>query len=789
MDPIPAIQARADDTLSGVEGAEEAAILARLDAFGQSLAAKRKEAILHRASCGIEGFWRVDEEQYAGIDDHNRDEERGGGSAWTSRPAGMEQAGTGDTQSRIFPNITQPYCDMASGRFSDMVVPSDEANFELVPPPIPDLQAIAGGMVPPDMQQHLAQNVTDTQQQQLIRQNLQAQAQAMLKDAADGAKAAQDRIEGWLQGCNFHGEVRQVIDDVVGIGTGVIKGPIPVRRRSVSIVDDVQADPGAAQGQGVLHQLLGHVKRAVGAMQPAAKKLVIEEKIEPASVWVSPWCIYPDPACGENIHNGSYIWEVDYITRKKLTDLKGGEGPTKYLDTQIDRVLTEGPDKNVADIDRGRRHEEDTKRDSPDRFQIWYMYGAVGRDEMLAAGCQCEEHDLVHAMVTMVNGHVIKADLNVLDSGDFPYDLMPLKKRKGMPWGTGLARMMRTPQRLLTAASRRLADNAGLSAGAQIVISHDVTPADGSYTLTANKVWRLKSGSDINDVQKAMQFFEIPSRQADLMAIIQYALNLCERVTGMPVLLQGQLGESRNQPLGVVTIQNNNGNTLLRRMAKMFDDSITSPHIGRYYKFLLQYGENDAEKRNLQIEARGSSALIERQLQSQELPQMFQLATNPLSGLDPKKTAAELVKSRNFDVRRFQYDSSEWEKIVQNMSQKGGDPRLAVAQLKAQMDEKLKTLELQFQQQEGQKDRDNAFAIKMLDEKLQSAELSSVERQVLDKLRAELASVVIKVNAEKQLAGAQMGVDLHRHHNPSAEALLPPVEPPGKAQPGKSFYQ
>jgi hypothetical protein len=239
-----------------------------------------------------------------------------------------------------------------------------------------------------------------------------------------------------------------------------------------------------------------------------------------------------------------------------------------------------------------------------------------------------------------------------------------------------------------------------------------------------------------------------------------------------------------------VTIQNNNGNTLLRRMAKMFDDSITSPHIGRYYKFLLQYGENDAEKRNLQIEARGSSALIERQLQSQELPQMFQLATNPLSGLDPKKTAAELVKSRNFDVRRFQYDSSEWEQIVKNMSQKGGDPRLAVAQLKAQMDERLKVLDQHFQQQENASDRQLELVKEQILERVAAMKLQGAKEISFDQLKEELAKVTITVNAQKEAQAAEIGSELHRHHNPVAPPIAPAAfEPSGKASPGRAYTQ
>jgi hypothetical protein len=49
----------------------------------------------------------------------------------------------------------------------------------------------------------------------------------------------------------------------------------------------------------------------------------------------------------------------------------------------------------------------------------------------------------------------------------------------------------------------------------------------------------------------------------------------------------------------------------------------------------------------------------------------------------------EYLKANRLDVRRFNYEDEQWQKIVENMAKGPQDPRLAVAQMRAQLDERL----------------------------------------------------------------------------------------------------
>lgn len=778
---------------------------AQLDALAAVLATERGEAIQGRQASGIEDQWREDEEFYAGIDDANRDESR---STWGTKPPGQAMPPTiATTRSKVFPNITRPYVDAAAARIADMLLPTDDRPWAIEPTPIPDLIEVAEGRIPPALQQQLAAIGGDPQA-------LQKQAAFMMAEAKKQAQAASDQIEDWQVEGQYHAEVRNIIEDAARIGVGVLKGPIPVKRRVIALQQVGQ------QGQdkpSLMDRLMGGIKKLFAAAQAAVTQLVVKQEIKPASKRVNPWYCFPDPACGENIHNGSYHWEVDYLTRKQLEDCKGGD----YIDAQIDLCLQEGPQKAQAP------QTEETKKKNGEfddkRFEIWYRYGNLTADQMSASGCECEAGpdgkipDSVPAMLTMVNARVIKATLNPLDSGEFPYDYMPWQRRSGSPWGDGVARQGRTPQRIVTSAVRNWMDNAGLSAGVQIVLGTSITGADGNDDIRPRKVWRFTEDADNDDVRKAMNFFEIPSRQKELQELVLFGMKLMEDSTGLPMLLQGQQGGAPDT-VGGMNLLNNNASAVLRRLARTFDDKVTEPHVRRYYTWLLQHGENDSMKGDFTIDARGSTALVERDLQNQHIPELVKVSPNPIYGIDPKKAMSQFLKSLHFDPKAWEYDDEEWKKVVASLQQKPQAPVLAVAQLKEQGQTERLKMEQQFDAEQNDADRRVDLLMGRIDEQIEAMKDAGAKAISFDELKVKLADTAMKLKTQRDLSAQDKAVDLHKHATDTAvgvqqhrtdtavgmqkdrtakaidlhkhavpQAENPPTEPAGKASTGRAF--
>ena len=772
-------------------------LAARVDAFGNSLQRLRDAAVNARRESGIEDEWRAAEDAYHGLDEHNR----GAGvmAKPTSPHGGLVNARMPTPgRSTVVLNITRPYVDAACARVADMLLPTDDSPWAIRPTPIATLT----GMVSPKDEQMGAPAMPGMPMGQpgqmpghpimpggqpgAMPAQQQDAAQADMSAANQAAEGATKQIEDWLVECQWHAEVRKVIEDCARLGTGILKGPVPrvLRRRAMSMQDGVVS-------------------------------LVIEESIAPESKAVSPWNFYPDGGCGESIHEGSGVWERDSITAKALRQLKGGD----YIDGQIDKVLEEGPQAkhNQPGFTVGS-----VKAADADVFDIWYYYGIAEHEDLLAAGVELPGDDQVsaHAIVTMINGHVIKAAINPLESGECPYDVMVWQRKAGLPWGMGVAMQINTPQRMLTAATRNLMDNAGMSAGPQVVVRKGaLVPANGTWEITPRKLWFVSDGADVASVEQAFKAFNIPSMQAELMGIIQFAMKMAEDVTGMPAMMQGQNTNAPDTVGGMVMVQNNAG-TVLRRIARLFDDRVTEPHIRRYYEWLMLFGEDDAIKGDFTIDARGSTALFERDAQTQQIMQMGQLVMNPAFGIDPEKWITETLKAQRLDPERFLMDAEKKAALAQQQSQQAPAPQIEAAKIRAEVDMQKAQLAsqtaLQGKQIEAQAraeqvqivqaagvekvrmdtDRDAVYVQAQanrdqitaeakfreleLKRELAMLEYANKNQITLDKIKADLAKKSMEINATRELAA--MGA-------PADMLPKPPIEPQGRAPNGESFQK
>lgn len=755
--------------------------------------AKLKDTVAARSSSGIESEWTGDDEFYEGFDDANRGEFSG--SRKSAPTDGTPVAATGST---VFPNITQPYVDAAAARVGDMLLPTDDRNFGIEPTPIPDLfagleQAIAAnqpkpaaapipepnvqaqGMGVPGMPQPAQQQVPQQPGAEpqvdvggVVMAVTQAKARfdAMKAEAKRAADKAQEQIDDWLTECQYHAEMRKVIDDAARLGSGVIKGPVPVKSRATA-----------------------WAKNPVSGVY----EMQVIEDIVPASFRVDPWDLFPDPACGESIHRGDFVFERDRMTRKCLEDLKGLPG---YLDDEIDQCLKEGPKRAASNTD-GRSLESDTHA-SKSQFVVWYYHGTLTADELRCAGLdeddglpnEAEGHEAFPAIITLVNDRVIRASLNPMDDGQFPYDVIPWKRRAGMPWGMGVSRQMRTPQRIVVAATRNLMDNAGLAAGPQLVLLSGVEPANGKMEIRPLKLWKQNEDAAPGAATSPLQSVVIPMLQNELMAIIQFGMKMAEDVTGLPALLQGQQGAAP-ETVGGMTILNNNANSVMRRLARLFDSSITEPHIRRYYTWLMQYSENDEAKGDCRVVARGSTALVERDIQGQEMLQLVQLSLNPAFELSPARTMREFLKTRRFDPDTFTLTDEEKQQMAQQQAPE--DPRITAEKMRAEHAMAMLQAKQAFDAEQADKDRAfEEFMAKLtadLGAQLDERSMAGEHTISMESIKAMIAATSMKLQTEREKLAQQRDLSYLTAgvSRATPQVSTPPTEPAGQAEVGMAY--
>lgn len=770
-----------------------------LDAIGVEIAKKRDEAKAARTSSGIEDVWIAAEEAYIGIDDANRHEFVKAMWAKPMSPDGpvtTNASPADNTKSTAFYRLTARYTDAGAAKVAEILLPADAKAFEFDATPVPDLVEASkdesqvvhpelGPLTRPLKEGETAPPGTPEGQEPRVPLLVKDVALEKIETARKRAKAAETRIYDWMVESGYRREYRRLIKDAAKLGTGILKGPFPKTKRNAALTRD-------AGGTNV----------------------AIRTKIIPACERKSVWDIFPDPACGEDIHEGSYIFERDTLSPRKVSDLKKLPG---YMAEQIDKVLKEGPDK--VNLDESQDPRDRLKRNKG-RFTVWYFYGALTRDEMAAIDAVVKvkgfdrEADEVYAIVTLINDSVVRATVNPLDSGSFPYHSMAWQERDGHWAGVGVPEQMQMPQRMVNAANRAMLNNAGKAADNQYVINESaIVPADDKWTITPGKLW-ITTDQAPSDVRDAFMAIPIANTTEMLERIITIAERFAEESTSIPLITQGQSGPSTPDTYGAAQLQNNNANQLLRSIGYAFDDYITEPVVHQYYEWLLMDPDvPDEEKGDYDIDAHGSAALVERAIQAQFLSQALSASLNPAFGLDPKKAMAENLKAQKLDPKALQYTEEEQAKL--DAAPPPAPPQIEVAKINADTQLKLGVMKQGTDQQTIQHEKqiadaanelegasvhvDATVALHEMQMKRQLAELEYANKQgiSLAEVKAQLAQTAMRLQTETHLNAVNNAIDvgkhrvdkaleLHKHRNPSPK---PPVQVPGRAGRGKAFSQ
>ncbi len=756
---------------SGEEMDAEAADRRRIEvlsALASAQLVKRDAAVEARAASGVERRWREDADLFNGEDSATRNSmvDYATGQA----AAGKARKGAGSTRSTVVVNIVRSKTETAAGRFCEIMMPVDGENWELQPTPSPEMDA---GLKDDRPAMQAGAPILDGKGNQA---SLSAVMADKLAKARQKMAGMQREISDQHAECQYNAEERKMIWDSAKLGTGVLKGPNVIKRFSHRFVPqkDYQED-----GTEFSVQVF---------------KMVEEQK--PASRAVSPWNCYPDPGCGDDVRKCRYFWERDIVSPRDVQKLIGGQG---YFDDQLREVLAEKPKRVKVSVKNDMSRVQVEEIEKGGYYDVWEGYVDVsGEDlELLdVEGLELEE-DLsgktISVCMVFINERPVKISLNLLETGEIPYDFFQWSESGDSPWGFGVPRLMMFQQRIITAAWRAMMDNAGDTAGAiRMIRRRDVEPADGGsdWSLTRNKLFLYTGSDDQADMRKMLAQFQLDSRQQELQAIIELALRFVDMETAMPTLFQGE-GKTAPETLGATNIMVDANNIALRHRVKRFDDQITVPHLTRYYHYNMLYHPDESIKGDYQVNPRGVRVLLEKDQQAQAIIALWPLLADPeVAGeVDKKKAARQLFGAHRLDILKDdqQKAADQSQEQAQQQQPQPGDNALQAAQVRseaqlqvAQLNQQSDMAELELNAKESEKQRQHEREMKEAELQIEMMKMANAKNISLESIKASLASDTMKIGAQ---------LDLSRIHGKGPQVAIPPSEPAGKAPEGEAYQR
>jgi len=514
-------------------------------------------------------------------------------------------------KSSLYINATRAKTNVMESRLSDMLFPTDDRNWGIQPTPVPELTVEAENVAQTAAAAKQAK-IENPKQDEFAALSAEADQelvvlQAHMDEARKRARAMEEEIDDHLRECKYAIQSREVIRDGCKLGTGVMKGPVTDGKPRRSWTRD---------------------------MASKVYSMVFREEEQPAFWRVDPWNFFPDSDATTMEENES-TFERHLLNPKQMRKMAQQPGFDKDA---FRRLLKGDPQATVpsylADLRAITGSYNDMMRD---RYHVWEYHGPLTAEQMLELSIgkndpekakdideDADPLDEINVIIWFCQNEVLKFGPHPMDSGDSLYSVFNLEKDEAGIFGFGVPYIMRDAQTALAGSWRMLMDNMGLSSGPQIVINEEaIEPVDGSWEITPRKLWRRK-GTATPDM-KPFESFDIPSHMDDLLTVIDQTKENIDEETGLPMLAQGEQGAQVTKTAQGMSLLMNSVNVIFRRIIKNWDDDMTSPNIQRQYDWLMQFSEKDRIKGDYHVDARGTSVLLVREMQSANMMTFLQL--------------------------------------------------------------------------------------------------------------------------------------------------------------------
>lgn len=667
--------------------------LSMTGAFGTELQQRLQDNLRQRMT--IERRWVADLRRYQGM---VTDTER------------IEAADQG--RSCIFVKYTRTKADAWAAQMNDMLFPADDRNWGIEPTPVPKLNKIS----------QMVQSQTGEPTPEA------AQANQILAEARSRAEAMEREIDDVLTECDYPAEGRRCIHYAAVLGTGILKGP-QVETFTNSKYRQVEGGEWAG---------------------------MIEEEERPVARNVYPWDFVPDMS-GRELRDCEYVFERHFMTRKQIRSL-----PKSYDQNAIQKLLKLDATATHQTADAEGLYNELRALSGLDqnyrdrRYEVWEYHGPISIKVLQEAGVELDKDDEtmpeIDGIVIFAGDIVLKVMLNPYDTEEWPYSVFVCEPDEACLFGYGIPHLCANSQDILNTAWRQMLDNGAMAVGEQVVVNKKaVAPADGTWTLKPKKVWLAQGDAVTMDVQKAFSSFSINSHQQEYQNVIQLAKSFMDEESGLPMIAQGEQGQV-TPTLGGMSMLMNAANAVRRAQVKEWDDNVTKPIIRRFYAWMMQFSPKSEIKGDMTIKARGTSALLVKEVQNQQVMALIQnFSQNPqlAPAFDWYEALKVLNASMSLGSTGILKQKEEYDQAIQQAQQAAqeqqGDPRL----------------QMQMQLQQMKQEHELRMAQMKSEQTIQIEQMNSQQKAMMLQMQYEANASrerieVMKLQQTKQINEEQM---------------------------------
>ena len=521
-------------------------------------------------------------------------------------------------RSRAYPRLTRAKVVTAVAKLMEMLFPTSDKNWALEPSKNPQIGQ--------DVLNEAIQTVGQLLQQPNADEVL---TKAIYDVLAKRTSNMTDLITSQLQN-EYVTLVRQVVKSAVTYGTGVLHGPF-VRQQTIT--------------------------RPMRNPQTGMYELVPVQQYMPEFQFISIWDFYPDLSANTwDQCDGFFFRRI--MNRQGLRQL--ADRPDFFGD-QIKAYLADHPNGNYEptyfENEIKAMGSQKMPSGSNDKFEVMSYWGIVSGHTLANTGIPAfadMESEVAECNLWLIDNTVIKASLNPYKTKLRPVHIFTYEDDDSSLLGDGIPSIMEDSQRSICAATRMMLDNASATAGPMVEVNIDLLsdPEDGDDdSLHPFKVIR-REGTGSNASVPATRSIEVNHHVPTLLQIIEQMKGFADEETSV------QLANINSSSINSEAMRTTVGmsmlfgasNTHLRNVVRNFD-AFTTGIIRSMVDWNEQFNSSPNITGDHEVVARGSTALIARELQTQALDSLASsLTDDDKLYLNTKRLLIHRLKMHNLPV-------------------------------------------------------------------------------------------------------------------------------------------
>lgn len=349
---------------------------------------------------------------------------------------------------------------------------------------------------------------------------------------------------------------------------------------------------------------------------------------------VSPWDFWYSPDSPDT-QRGTGVFVRQRWTRQKLLQ-------AARMNSYIEKNILDILDKTSKEDYNFRWMSENPDQVS-NKIALWancsatidvlIHYGFFSGRELRSYGIShVEDREFYNATITVIDGRTVQVAVprnpNVNQRPIFTASFYKTHDR--IP-SFSIPQRIRDVERCYLTVLRYLVSNAYSASG-------PITEADYarlSKYMTDDDIARLVpntiylSDGGLGSTNPALRFYSTPSVMGEYLHVLQYFMDLADRVSNVPAALHGAaVGTGANRTFRGAAMFQGNAVKAIQAAVGNIDHFVFSPMGQLLYNYNMQYSSDESVKGDCQILAQGASGLLQRELDRQSSYEILQLVAS-----------------------------------------------------------------------------------------------------------------------------------------------------------------